>query len=80
MALDQALAQEQILDGAEDSPFLQVMNIHKAKGKQFDGVILVREARRSGAVAESSFIWRGGAKQGAVCRHYTCRFLRWGEW
>ena len=58
LALDQALAQEQILDGSEDSPFLQVMNIHKAKGKQFDGVILVREARRSGAVVESSFIWR----------------------
>jgi DNA helicase II / ATP-dependent DNA helicase PcrA len=58
-ALDQALAQEQILDGAEAPNGLQVMNIHKAKGKQFDGVIIVREARRTGANIDSSFIWRG---------------------
>jgi DNA helicase-2/ATP-dependent DNA helicase PcrA len=60
-ALDQALAQEQILDGVEPSKGLQVMNFHKAKGKQFDGVILVREARRAGAGVESSFVWRGDA-------------------
>jgi DNA helicase-2/ATP-dependent DNA helicase PcrA len=59
VALDQALAQEQILDGAEASVGLQVMNFHKAKGKQFDGVIIVREARRSGAGVESSLVWRG---------------------
>lgn len=59
VALDQALAQEQILDGVEAPSGLQVMNIHKAKGKQFDGVIIVREARRTGAGVESSFIWRG---------------------
>ena len=60
-ALDQALAQEQILDGVEPPKGLQVMNFHKAKGKQFDGVILVREARRTGAGVESSFVWRGDA-------------------
>jgi len=59
VALDQALAQEQILDGVEAPACLQVMNFHKAKGKQFDGVIIVREARRTGAGVESSFIWRG---------------------
>ena len=46
-ALDQALAQEQILDGIEAPVGLQVMNFHKAKGKQFDGVVIVREARRT---------------------------------
>lgn len=59
VALDQALAQEQILDGVEAPAGLQVMNIHKAKGKQFDGVIIVREARRTSAGVDSSFIWRG---------------------
>lgn len=59
LALDQALAQEQILDGVDTPVGLQVMNFHKAKGKQFDGVIIVREARRTAAGVESSFIWRG---------------------
>lgn len=59
IALDQALAQEQILDGVEAPTGLQVMNFHKAKGKQFDGVIIVREARRTADGVDSSFIWRG---------------------
>lgn len=58
-ALDQALVQEQILDGVETPAGLIVMNFHKAKGKQFDGVIIVREARRTGSGVESSFLWRG---------------------
>jgi DNA helicase-2/ATP-dependent DNA helicase PcrA len=60
-ALDQALAQEQILDGVEAPTGLQVMNFHKAKGKQFDGVIIVREARRTHNGVDSSFLWRGDA-------------------
>jgi DNA helicase-2/ATP-dependent DNA helicase PcrA len=60
-ALDQAFAQEQILDGMEAQTGLQVMNFHKAKGKQFDGVVIVREARRTGNSVESSFLWRGDA-------------------
>ena len=60
-ALDQALAQEQILDGVDPPSGLQIMTFHKAKGKQFDGVIIVREARRTGPVVESSFVWRGDA-------------------
>lgn len=59
LALDQALAQEQILDGIEAPAGLQVMNFHKAKGKQFDGVVIVREARRTAAGVQSSFVWRG---------------------
>ncbi|PMS16459.1 ATP-dependent helicase [Trinickia dabaoshanensis] len=58
-ALDAALAQEQIVDGVEPPTGLLVMNFHKAKGKQFDGVIIVREARRTNAGVDSSFIWRG---------------------
>lgn len=59
LALDQALAQEQILAGVEAHAGLQVMNFHKAKGKQFDGVVIIREARRTAAGVESSFVWRG---------------------
>ena len=59
LVLDQALAQEQILDGIEAPTGLQVMNFHKAKGKQFDGVVIVREAMRTSAGVKSSFIWRG---------------------
>jgi len=58
-ALDQALAQEQILDGVNHEDRIQVMNFHKAKGKQFDGVMIVREARRTAAGVDSSFVWRG---------------------
>lgn len=58
-ALDNALMQEQILDNADSSRGVHVMNWHKAKGKQFDAVILVRETRfGANGRSESSFVWR----------------------
>lgn len=44
VALDAALAQEQILGGADDLRGIHVMTLHKAKGKEFDAVIIMDDA------------------------------------
>ncbi len=56
--LESALARDQLIGGEDDKVKIQIMTIHKSKGKQFDGVILIREARPNGRTMESSFIWR----------------------
>jgi DNA helicase-2/ATP-dependent DNA helicase PcrA len=57
-ALDAALAQDLILDGVDDPDGIQVMTIHKAKSKQFDGVIVLRRERHDGKGLVSNFVWR----------------------
>jgi DNA helicase-2/ATP-dependent DNA helicase PcrA len=57
-ALDAALIEEQILAGIEDLSGIHVMTIHRSKGKQFDGVIILREGHRSATGWTSSFVWR----------------------
>ena len=56
--LENALARDQLIGGVDDKVRIQIMTIHKSKGKQFDGVILIREARSNGRTMESSFVWR----------------------
>jgi len=51
-ALDAALAQDQLLSAQEELHGIHVMNMHKCKGKQFDGVVLYRQQYHS------PFVWR----------------------
>jgi DNA helicase-2/ATP-dependent DNA helicase PcrA len=51
--LDLALLQDQLLGGTREEGGIYVMNTHKAKGKQFDGVVLYRQQHHS------PFVWRG---------------------
>jgi DNA helicase-2/ATP-dependent DNA helicase PcrA len=58
-AFDAALAQDSILESSQDQNGIHVMTIHRAKGKQFDGVILLRKGVPSGLRQwRSSFVWR----------------------
>ncbi len=61
-ALDVALAQEQLLAGTEEVQGIHVMNMHKCKGKQFDGVVLYRQQHHS------PFVWRNEATPHAGSR------------
>jgi DNA helicase-2/ATP-dependent DNA helicase PcrA len=45
--LDAAIAQEQLLDGTVHTRGISVMTVHKSKGKEFDGVIIIDDANNS---------------------------------
>lgn len=62
VALDTALAQDAIMETSQDLSGIHVMTVHRAKGKQFDCVIILRKGLPVGNKKwQSSFVWRGDA-------------------
>lgn len=56
-SLQAALDQQQLLSDLEDEFGIHVMTIHKSKGKQFDGVLIIRNSKNWGNGLQSSFVW-----------------------
>jgi len=58
-AIDEALTQDWILSGLDDLSGIHVLTIHRAKGKEFDAVIIfVGNVRYSADGFQSDLVWR----------------------